>query len=117
MISRALFNKGVMLDALGRGEEAIAVYNLVISRFGIAIRTAYLRGLSTGDFQKALAAPLGKDAPGLSASTISHLKEMWSDEHERWRKRDLSARRYVDLWADGIYLQAGWTRRSSAFSC
>ena len=46
----------------------------------------YLRGLSTGDFQEALAALLGKDAPGLSASTISRLKEMWSDEHDRWRK-------------------------------
>jgi putative transposase len=66
----------------------------------------YLRGLSTGDFQEALAALLGKDAPGLSPSTISRLKEMWSDEHDRWRKRDLSARRYVYLWADGIYLQA-----------
>jgi putative transposase len=66
----------------------------------------YLRGLSTGDFQEALTALLGKDAPGLSASTISRLKEMWSEEHERWRKRDLSARRYVYVWADGIYLQA-----------
>jgi putative transposase len=65
-----------------------------------------LRGLSTGDFQEAFAALLGKDAPGLSAATISRLKEMWSDEHERWRKRDLSARRYVYVWADGIYLQA-----------
>jgi putative transposase len=66
----------------------------------------YLRGLSTGDFQEALAALLGKDAPGLSASTISRLKEIWSDEHDRWRRRDLSARRYVYVWADGIYLQA-----------
>ena len=66
----------------------------------------YLRGVSTGDFQEALAALLGKDAPGLSASTISRLKETWSDEHQRWRKRDLSARRYVYVWADGIYLQA-----------
>ena len=63
----------------------------------------YLRGLSTGDFQEALAALLGKDAPGLSASTISRLKETWSDEHQRWRKRDLSARRYVYVWADGIF--------------
>ena len=45
-------------------------------------------------------------SPGLSASTISRLKEMWSDEHDRWRRRDLSARRYVYVWADGIYLQA-----------
>ena len=42
----------------------------------------------------------------MSASTISRLKETWSDEHQRRRKRDLSARRYVYVWADGIYLQA-----------
>ena len=53
-----------------------------------------------------LAALLGKDAPGLSASTIARLKEVWIDEHEHWRKRDLSAKHYVYVWADGIYLQA-----------
>jgi len=42
----------------------------------------------------------------LSASTIARLKEVWLDEHEHWRKRDLSAKRYVYVWADGIYLQA-----------
>jgi putative transposase len=66
----------------------------------------YLKGISTGDFGEALAALLGKDAPGLSAGTISRLKEFWTDEHSRWRRRDLSARRYVYVWADGIYLQA-----------
>lgn len=66
----------------------------------------YLRGIATGDFQEALGALLGKDAPGLSASTISRLKEAWSDEHGRWKRRDLSARRYVYASADGIYLQA-----------
>ena len=66
----------------------------------------YLKGISTGDFEDALAALLGKDAPGLSASTISRLKETWTDEHNRWKRRDLSARRYVYVWADGIYLQA-----------
>jgi len=66
----------------------------------------YLKGVSTGDFEEALAALLGKDAPGLSASTIARLKEVWIDEHERWQKRDLSARRYVYVWADGIHLQA-----------
>ena len=30
----------------------------------------YLKGISTGDFEEALAALLGKDAPGLSASTL-----------------------------------------------
>ena len=55
----------------------------------------YLKGISTGDFEEALAALLGKDAGGLSASTIGRLKEAWSDEHARWSKRDLSAKRYV----------------------
>lgn len=66
----------------------------------------YLKGISTGDFEHALSALLGKDAPGLSPSTISRLKEFWTDEHTRWKRRDLSTRRYVYVWADGIYLQA-----------
>ena len=66
----------------------------------------YLRGISTGDFQEALAALLGKDAPNLSPSVIARLRSDWQAEYERWQKHDLSARRYVYLWADGIYLQA-----------
>jgi transposase-like protein len=72
----------------------------------VLIPILYLKGISTGDFEEALAALLGKDAPGLSASTTARLKEVWLDEHEHWRKRDLSAKRYVYVWADGIYLQA-----------
>ncbi len=63
----------------------------------------YLKGISTGDFGEALAALLGPDAPGLSATTIARLKSLWADEYERWTRRDLSARRYVYFWADGIY--------------
>ncbi|MFM7841176.1 MAG: IS256 family transposase [Nitrospira sp.] len=66
----------------------------------------YLKGISTGDFSEALAALLGKDAPGLSASAIGRLKEGWHDDHAAWAKRDLSAKRYVYIWADGIHLQA-----------
>jgi len=66
----------------------------------------YLKGISTGDFSEALAALLGKDASGLSASAIGRLKDGWLDEHAAWQKRDLSARRYVYVWADGIYLEA-----------
>jgi putative transposase len=72
----------------------------------VLIPILYLKGLSTGDFEEALAALLGKDAPGLSASTIARLKEAWIDEHDRWKKRDVSTRRYVYIWADGIHLQA-----------
>ena len=66
----------------------------------------YLKGVSTGDFEEALSALLGKDAVGLSASTIGRLKDAWADEHLRWSKRDLSAKRYVYFWVDGIYVQA-----------
>jgi transposase-like protein len=66
----------------------------------------YLRGISTGDFQEALAALLGKDAPNLSPSAIGRLKEEWQADYDRWQRRDLSARRYVYIWADGVYLQA-----------
>ena len=66
----------------------------------------YLRGVSTGDFQEALSALVGKDAPSLSPSVITRLTAQWNADYERWQKRDLSARRYVYVWADGVYLQA-----------
>jgi transposase-like protein len=66
----------------------------------------YLRGVSTGDFQEALSALVGKDAPNLSPSVIMRLTAQWNADYERWQKRDLSARRYVYVWADGVYLQA-----------
>ncbi len=65
----------------------------------------YLKGISTGDFAEALAALLGPDAPGLSPTTITRLKTAWADEYERWNRRDLSAKRYVYFWVDGIYFR------------
>src|SRR4051794_9389732 len=70
----------------------------------VLIPILYLKGISTGDFEEVLAALVGKNAPGLSASTIARLKEGWTEEHERWQKRDLSMKRYVYLWVDGIHL-------------
>jgi len=55
----------------------------------------YLRGISTG-----------QNAPNLSLAVISRLTAEWQGEYERWQKRDLSARRYVYVWADGVFLQA-----------
>lgn len=63
----------------------------------------YLKGVSTGDFSEALSALLGADAPGLSATTVGRLKKVWEDEHEDWSRRDLSAKRYVYIWVDGIH--------------
>jgi transposase-like protein len=66
----------------------------------------YLRGISMGDFQEALGALLGKEAPNLSPSVIARLRGEWEADYARWQRRDLSARRYVYVWADGVYLQA-----------
>lgn len=67
------------------------------------IPTLYLKGLSTGDFSEALAALLGENAQGLSPTTICRLKESWQQEYKQWSGRDLSDKRYVYVWADGIY--------------
>jgi len=63
----------------------------------------YLKGISTGDFSEALQALLGPDAAGLSASTITRLKAGWEQEYKDWSKRLLKSKRYVYLWADGVY--------------
>jgi putative transposase len=63
----------------------------------------YLKGLSTGDFSSALTALLGQDAPGLSAATISRLKEVWKEEYQRWSRRDLSGKHFVYIWVDGVH--------------
>ena len=63
----------------------------------------YLKGVSTGDFSEALAALLGPDAPGLSASTVVRLKAVWETEYQAWNQRSLEGKRYVYVWADGIH--------------
>jgi putative transposase len=65
-----------------------------------------LKGISTDDFPTALEAILGPQAKGLSASTIVRLKEIWTEEYAEWSKRDLSGKRYVYVWADGVYCNA-----------
>ena len=69
----------------------------------VLVPTLYLKGISTGDMQEALEAILGKNAKGLSASNIVRLKEIWEKEYIEWNMRDLSHKRYVYIWADGIY--------------
>ncbi len=67
------------MKALAHGTPAVALQRMA--------------PVSTGDFCGALAALLGPEAPGLSASTIARLKEVWQGELEPWQRRDLSARR------------------------
>ncbi|MDP7118832.1 MAG: IS256 family transposase [Arenicellales bacterium] len=63
----------------------------------------YLKGISTGDMQEALEALLGPEAKGLSPASISRLKARWEDDHQAWSGRDLSDKRYVYFWIDGVY--------------
>jgi len=100
-------------DRVGEGSERIRFSSAILPPYArrtksleVLIPILYLKGVSTGDFEEALIALLGKDAGGVSASTVSRLKEAWSEEHARWSKRDLSAKRYVYFWVDGIHVQA-----------
>ena len=63
----------------------------------------YLKGISTGDFGEALQSILGKDVPGLSASTITRLKSTWENDYRDWSKRSLKDKHYVYVWADGVH--------------
>jgi transposase-like protein len=63
----------------------------------------YLKGVSTGDFSEALTALLGPDAPGLSATTVTRLKQVWEDEQQAWSRRSLTDKEYVYVWADGVH--------------
>ena len=100
-------------DRGGTGSERIRFSSAILPPYArrsksleVLIPILYLKGVSTGDFEEALTALLGKDAGGLSATTIGRLKEDWLEEHARWSKRDLSAKRYVYFWVDGIHVQA-----------
>lgn len=63
----------------------------------------YLKGISTGDFIEALEAILGPRVIGLSATNIVRLKEVWKQDYEAWRQRDLSDKHYAYIWVDGIH--------------
>jgi putative transposase len=100
-------------DRVGQGETRIHFSSAILPAYARRSKSLeqlipilYLRGISSGDFEEALSALLGKDAGGLSASTIARLKEVWTDEYLDWEKRDLSAKNYVYMWADGIHVQA-----------
>ena len=100
-------------DRGASGEDRIRYASSILPKWArrtksldVLLPALYLRGISTGDFQEVLTALLGKDAPNLSPGVIARLKSDWEDDYQRWQKRDLSARRYVYIWADGVYLQA-----------
>jgi len=77
----------------------------------------YLKGVSTGEFSEALTALLGPEAPGLSAATITRLKGVWQEELASWQRRTLAGKRYVYVWADGIYFNVRLEEPGNARQC
>ena len=94
------------------GEDKISFTPSILPRYLRKARSVeellpwlYLKGVSTGDFTEALEALLGPNAKGLSAKTITRLKADWWKDYEAWQKRDLGARRFLYIWADGVYFK------------
>jgi len=68
-----------------------------------ALPWLYLKGISSGEMGEALKVLIGLDAKGLSASTVSRLKQIWVQEYRSWRDEPLDKDRWVYVWADGVY--------------
>jgi len=68
-----------------------------------ALPWLYLKGVSSGEMGSALEVLVGPEAKGLSASTVSRLKQTWAQDYRRWNERRLDQDRWVYLWADGVY--------------
>jgi transposase-like protein len=96
----------------GAGDEKITFTPSILPRYLRKAKSVedllpwlYLKGVSSGDFQEALTALLGRDAKGLSATTISRLKADWWEDYQTWQKRDLRTRRFLYIWADSVYFK------------
>ena len=68
-----------------------------------ALPWLYLKGVSSGEMGEALKVLVGADAQGLSASTVTRLKQVWADEYRQWNQDRLGKERWVYVWADGVY--------------
>ena len=96
----------------GAGEDKITFMPSILPRYLRKAKSVedllpwlYLKGVSTGDFTEALEALLGPNAKGLSAKTVTRLKADWWKDYEAWQKRDLGNRRFLYIWADGVYFK------------
>jgi putative transposase len=68
--------------------------------------TLSLPGLALGDFDLALRGLLGAAAP-LSPASLTRLKAHWQLAYEVWKPRRLEDVAVVDVWAAGLYVNAG----------
>lgn len=107
-------NRSYAKDGIRFGSSVIPKYIRRSGKLETFIPLLYLKGVSANDFVEALTPLVGENAKNLSPGVVSRLKSGWEDEYTVWNKRDLSGRRYVYVWADGIYLQA---RMEDAAEC
>jgi putative transposase len=91
------------LGVEGFSSELLPKYLRRTASLDNLIPALYLKGISTQDFPAALSAILGDKVKGLSANTVVRLKAEWESEYKQWARRDLSGKRYVYIWADGVY--------------
>ena len=70
------------------------------------IAALYLAGVSSNKFQEALSSVFGEESKGFSPATIIRLTRDWAREFQEWKKRDLSGKEYVYVWADGVYVKS-----------
>ena len=68
-----------------------------------ALPWLYLKGVSSGEMGDALKVLVGHEAKGLSASTVSRLKQVWAEEYRDWNRQPLNKDQWVYIWADGVY--------------
>ena len=97
---------GFESQIVGRYQRASEATQRLLARL-------YLEGLSTGDFEPVFRVLLGETAP-LSPSSITRLKAEWQEEFDVWRTRGLDQHRYLYLWVDGVYLDAGTEEEKTA---
>lgn len=96
-----------------RGKEDIKFTSNLIPQYmrrtvtiDVLLPLLYLKGISTKDFADSFEPILGSSPKNLSPNVISRLKAGWHDQYLLWQMRDLSKKKYVYFWADGVYLQA-----------
>jgi transposase-like protein len=99
-------------DRGGEGSERIRFSSTILPPYArrsksleVLIPILYLKGISTGDFEDALIALLGRDAGGLSASTIGR-PQGGPVRRARALEQTRPLGRYIYFWVDGIHVQA-----------
>lgn len=72
----------------------------------------YLQGVSSTRMSDVLSQLVGKPV-SFSAGSLNRLKHEWDEEYEKWNRRDLSDKKYVYWWVDGIYFNVRLSKEKS----